>query len=158
MSIKQKTILVGKGLERLKFGMNFDEVKSILGKADEVERFSYTDSDEDLAESWHYDELGLSLSFDEAQDWRLVNMAISTNDYELNGVKLIDLDLEQVIDILEGWDLGEMEYEDLSSKEEGKAKLISIDKSSMNFWFEENELSEIQWGPIYKKDQVIWPD
>lgn len=158
MSGIKKTILVGTGLDGLKFGMTSDEVKKVLGKADEEERFSYTDSDEDLAESWHYDELGLSLSFDEAHEWKLVNMAISTNEYELNGVKLIDLNLEEVIGILEGWDLGDMEYDDLSSDEDGDAMLISIDKSSMNFWFEEKELSEIQWGPYYKNDDALWPE
>lgn len=158
MNDQQKKILIGKGLGDLKFGMSRDDVKVLLGKADEEETYSYTESDQDMVDSWHYDDLGISVSFEEDKDWRLVTIAISSSDYTLDGVELIEMKIDDVVDLLEEIVDDEVEYEDLEDEDGGNSKLITIDKWSLNFWFEDDMLSEVQWGPIYKAEKIVWPE
>ena len=38
-------------------------------------------------------------------------------------------------------------------------KLLSIEEVSMNFWMEEDQLAEIQWGPLMDEEEnVHWPE
>ena len=95
-----KEIKSGVGLGNIKFGMTRSQVKVILGEPSEIEKFSYSETDEDLTESWHYDELDLSAGFDEDVDWRLVTLAVSSPDYEFMGKKLIGLDSDELLSAL----------------------------------------------------------
>jgi hypothetical protein len=53
----------------------------------------------------------------------------------------------------------DLEYEDCSSEESPSHELLSSDSLGMNFWFDEDQLSEIQWGPLFVDDETIdWPE
>ncbi|MEL6561684.1 MAG: hypothetical protein AAFQ94_26080 [Bacteroidota bacterium] len=69
-----KEIIPGSGLGIIKFGMTRDQLKLILGNPDETEN-DLTDGieDEDM-ETWHYDEMDLSVQFSESTDFRLVSL------------------------------------------------------------------------------------
>jgi hypothetical protein len=163
--MEHKEIISGEGLGKIKFGMTRDAVKVLIGEPDEVENYSYADEeedynedDEDLTELWHYDELELSLSFDKLEDWRLINMAVSSDGYTLKGKKVIGLERQELLGLLKSMDLGHLEYEDHSSTETPNHKLISAEDAGINFWLENEVLTEIQWGPRFKDDDsVIWP-
>lgn len=142
-----KTIMIGEGLGDLRFGMSREEVKALLGEADEVSEFSYTDTDEDLTESWHYDDLELSLSFDEEDDWLLSAIAVNGDDYLLEGKKLMGFPRAQVLDEVAKMGLGEMELEDMSSAEAPDLILVTLEDSDLSLWFDEGVLTEILWGP-----------
>ncbi|MCK5538944.1 MAG: hypothetical protein KAI79_19120 [Bacteroidales bacterium] len=58
-----KKIEIGKGLGELKFGMSRDEFKGILGEADKRNKFSYSGTENDLAETWYYYKLEISATF-----------------------------------------------------------------------------------------------
>ncbi|MGL1886447.1 MAG: hypothetical protein OCD76_08025 [Reichenbachiella sp.] len=153
-----KEIKPGYGLGELKFGMNRDEALSILGAPDEKEVHSYTD-DDDQTENWHYDELELSLGFDQEDDWRLVTISITSQDYEFNKIKIIGLTNEQFSSQEKSLKMNDLEHEDMSTKESPAHELISSESLGINFWLDEGLISEVQWGPLLIDDETIkWPE
>lgn len=62
------------GFGKVRFGMSIDEVKAILGEPDEEITEQLGESPDDLSTQLTYDEFGLSLSFDKAVDFKLVDV------------------------------------------------------------------------------------
>lgn len=149
-----KNIIVGGGLGTIKFGMSRDELKEILGEPDEVDT-----TDEDYpTESWHYDEIELSAEFDEEDDWKLVTLAVSSPEFELERMKLIGMTKDEVMEKIKDLEFGRIKMENVS-EEGNNSALISIEDSSLNLWIEDGVLSEIQWGSYYDgEDRPIWPE
>jgi len=161
MEKKNMAILPGQGLGIIKFGMSRDEIRSILGNPDEVDQYGYEDSDDDddQTEAWHYDELNASFSFDALDDWRLNAIAVSDPEYLLNNKSLIGLSRMELQETLSDFGLGEIKAEEWSHEEMPDDRLLSIDEASMNFWMEDDQLAEIQWGPLIDEDDnVHWPE
>jgi hypothetical protein len=151
-----KTINPGAGLGKLTFGLSRSEITAILGDPDDVD--VYTDEEESTTESWHYDEIELSVSFEECEDWKMTAIAVSDPNFTLNDQKLIGLERDELIEKLKAMNLGEVSFEDWSSAEMPDHKLVSIDSLSLNFWLEFDELTEIQWGPLFNEDdEIVWP-
>ena len=47
----------------------------------------------------------------------------------------------------------------MSTVESPTHELISSDQLGINFWFDEDTLSEVQWGPLFVDDETIkWPE
>ena len=154
-----KNILIGKGIDTVLFGITRDDLKTILGEPDEIEKHQQTSSDDSLSETWHYDELEISASFDEADEWKLGSLAVSSNEYCLGDKKLIGVTIDDIEEAISSLNLGELMYEDLSSEGEFDHELVSIEESSIYFWFEEGILTEVSWGPIFSDDEtIIWPN
>jgi len=151
-------IIAGQGLGVVKFGMTREQVTMILGKADEEEQFSYSDEDDDLTEAWHYDEHDISLTFDQQELWRLVTIAVSGGDYKFQGKNLIGLDSEALVITLQELGHKNLETEDVSDDETPNHIVISHEESGMVFWLENNEVTEIQFGPMFVNEETIdWP-
>lgn len=147
-------IKLGIGVNNIKFGMDRSEVKQILGEPTEKELFSYSEEDEDLTEVWHYDEYDFSLSFDEADNWKLIMIAASEEDCNLNGKEIIGLEFDKVVAILKDMGYTDLEEDEL---EEGD-RVIKIEKDSFNVWFDDNIATELQWGPRWDDDDTpIFP-
>lgn len=155
-----KNIKLGSGLGALKFGMTREEVKAALGEPNEIENYNPLEEDEGQSEAWHYDEMELSANFDEEDNFKLTSLAVSSPDYLFEGVNLIGLSQEEVMQQIEMMDLGEVEMEDVAEEEVTQQMVCSIAEVSLNLWFEEGQLSEIQWGPYWDEDEecYIWPE
>ena len=154
-----KEIKAGEGLGDIKFGMTRSQVKKLLGEPSEIEKFSYSDEEDDLSESFHYDELELSAGFDEDSDWRLVTLAVSSPDYEFMNKKLIGVDRDSLLATLELLGIRNLEYETDPSEESPDSILITSKEKGITFWLEDGVVSEIQWGPIYiNEETIIWPN
>ena len=107
-------IKIGIGLDQIKFGMERSEVKQILGDPSEKELFSYSEDEDDLTEVWHYDDSELSLSFDEADDWKLIMMAGSDDTFTLQGKDIVGKSYEEVSSILNDLGFSTFETDDVS--------------------------------------------
>jgi hypothetical protein len=153
-----KEIKAGIGLDNIKFGMFKDDVKNILGEPDEID--THTDNeDEGQTESWHYDEKELSVSFEEIDDMRLFSIAVSGEDYEFNGKKLIGLKKPQLLKELAALNIDDLKEEAWDTDDFTKQELIFSENNSLNFWMEDDELSEIQFGPLFEDEETInWPE
>jgi hypothetical protein len=72
--------------------------------------------------------------------------------------KLIGLNKDEVISILEQMNIDDYELEDWSSEENPNHELIVSEDTGLNFWFEEDALHEIEWGPIWLDENTFrWP-
>lgn len=148
-------IKIGIGLDQVKFGMDRKSVLQILGEPTEKELFSYSEDEEDLTEVWHYDDQELSLSFDEADDWKLIMIAGSDSSFTLNGNEVVGKSLEEVAEIIKELGHVDFEIEEVSDND----KVIKLEEESLNIWFDDNEASELQWGPKWSDDDTpIFPN
>lgn len=158
MKQQLKEIKLGYGLGVLKFGMSRSEVKLILGEPSFIDKYSNSDSDNDLTESWEYDTLELSLSFEEEEDWKLTVISITSEFYELDENSFIGLSEKEALKKLEGLDKEDLFLEDCSEVDGEDNKVIEVEDKSINFWFINGVLDEIQWSPFFIDDDTIdWP-
>jgi hypothetical protein len=159
MKIDVRNIKIGIGLGDIQFGCTKEKLKYLLGEPDEIDTYNASgEEDGYLTESWHYDEYEFSVSFDEEDNWKLTTISISSPNSLFNEAELMGKDMDNVLQILETEDLGENELDDLSD-EKIDQKLISFLAASLNLWFENGMLSEIQWGVLWSdEDTPRWPD
>jgi hypothetical protein len=158
MKVELKEIIPGVGLGPLKFGMSREAVKLMLGEPSFIDKYSHSDSANDLTESWEYEELALSLSFDEEEQWKLMMISVTSDFYELDGANLIGMKEEKLLRELDEIDLGYLNLEDCSDTDSEEQKVIEIDEKSINFWLISGVLDEIQWSPLFSDDDTIkWP-
>ncbi|MEP1033239.1 hypothetical protein [Ekhidna sp.] len=151
-------IIPGVGLGKLKFGMSREDVKAILGDPDHQDITHYGEDAADKSDAWEYHPLRLDLSFEEAEDWRLVIISVSSEDYHLKGSSLMGLDTDELMEELDMLGVKDLEIEDLSSEDHPDQKLISSEELALNFWLHQDILEEIQWGPQFIDDETIqWP-
>lgn len=155
-----KKIELGYGLGTLSFGMSRDQVLQMFGKASEIEE---TDFDEDMnvIESWHYDHLDCSFGFEEVEDFKLTTISITGTDYFLCEETLIGKSIKQVTDILTNingvFKIEVEEYVDEEDENEKEA-ILYVESHSLKVWFEDNKVSEVQWGPFFEDENTInWP-
>ncbi|WP_424961158.1 hypothetical protein [Ekhidna sp.] len=155
----QVEILPGVGLGKLKFGMSREEIKTMLGEPDHQEVTHYGDDESDKSDAWEYHPLRLDLSFEEAEDWRLTIISVSSEDYLFKGSSLIGLNQEELMEELELQGVSDLEIEDLSSEDHPEQLLISSQSLGINFWLHKDILEEIQWGPLFEDEHTIrWPE
>ncbi len=156
--MKHTAVKIGEGLGSIKFGITRDQLAEILGQPDEKDGFSYEGGEEEDTEAWHYDELELSFSFDKDDDWRLGTIASSAANTTFEGEKVIDLDTDSLMNLLAIKGYKNAVLEDLSTDELPNHSVVTLENESINFWFEEGELSEIQWSPLWQDEEtIIWP-
>ncbi|MGE0562305.1 MAG: hypothetical protein AB7O47_10840 [Flavobacteriales bacterium] len=147
-------IKIGRGLNNILFGISRETFKKQLGEPTEIDNYNAGDDDEYLTEAWHYDNFEISASFDEEDDWRLTTLSTSSPIATLEGKKVIGMTVSQIEELISPLQLGDIEMEDM----EDDQLLMSIVASSINFWFEEGKLSEVQWGVLWKdEDTPKWP-
>ncbi|WGD33692.1 hypothetical protein [Olleya sp. YS] len=154
-----KKIKTGIGVGELKFGVSKDQAKKILGEPDDFEKYSYSNTEKDLTEIWYYKDLGLNISFDEEEDWRLCLITIESKTYLFENKIFIGQNKNETLSELKNLKIIDIEYEDMSTLENPTHELYSSDSLGINFWFDNNKLSEIQVSPLFKDNETInWPE
>lgn len=158
MKINIKDVKIGIGLGDIEFGCTKEKLKYLLGEPTEKDIYNASgEEDGYMTESWHYDEQEFSVSFDEEDNWKLTTISSSSDDTVFKGKSLMGKSVDEVLELLADEDLGENELEDLSDDEINQ-QLITFLGSSLNLWFEDDELTEIQWGVLWSdEDTPIWP-
>ncbi|PWJ37871.1 hypothetical protein [Sediminitomix flava] len=148
----------GQGLEVLKFGFSRDEIEVILGIPSEIKQYSYSDDKANLTETWYYNDLGLSLNFDEEDNWRLGTIAVESKLYRFKDFIPIGLSKDELRYKLGVVNINDLQYENWNSKEKPTHELLFSGSLGINFWFDEDCVSQIQWGPDFIDDNTInWP-
>ncbi len=159
MNVNLSDIKIGKGLGDIQFGCTKEKLKYLIGAPEEIDSYNASgEEDGYLTESWHYDEYEFSVSFDEEDNWKLTTISISSPEAKFNGNQLIGKGIDEVLEALKDEDFGENELDDLSDDNIDQ-KLISFIAASLNLWFEDGALSEIQWGVLWSdEDTPRWPE
>jgi len=150
--MKLENIEIGIGIGPLRFGMERKEAELLMGEPDEVETYEETEDIAGASEIWHYDDQEISLSFEEGDKWTLVAIATSSDNVSIAGKKLIGLPKDEILKFAKEFDLGEMEEEEFTEEDGVLSTVLSFSESGMNLWFEDNVLSEIQWGALWDDD------
>ena len=153
-----KDIILGQGVEDIVFGMTRDEVLQKLGEPIKVSKESYTSSKtEDLYENWFYDHSRIWLSFDQSENYKLTTIAVNGSEYTVFNTKLMGLSKSEVISFLTNYDIGLFEEEDFSTDLMSN-ELLTYDDASLNLWFENQRLYEIQFSPFWlDNENEKWP-
>jgi hypothetical protein len=154
----KKTIKLGQGIDdELLFGMRFDAVKKILGVPNEVDN-SRLEDDEGETVAWIYDDLGMTLFFDEEDEWRLGTIEVDDKEYSLNGDKLLGRSFLDVKRTLENMGLGEIKEEtfDIDETDGVDSRLLFSEDKCVNVWFESNVCCVIQWSAFWQNGKQIW--
>ena len=151
-------IEIGKGLGAIHFGQTKQEVKALLGDPTDQDLYNLSDEEDGfLTETWHFDEAEISLSFDEEDNWRLTTITTSHGESQINGKRIMNLtinDLDRLVDLSE---FGACELDDLSDGNINQ-KCYSFIERSLNLWFVDDRLTEIQWGVLWEdEDTPLWP-
>lgn len=169
--MKDKKLIPTVGFGSVRFGMTVDEVKAILGKPDSEETTSLGDDPDDKSTELIYDELGLSLSFDEIEKFRLTDiMTEDGSEFTLGGKIHLGDSLESVRKAVVAADYGPMEEldveddiedDDLTPEELEDAKGLTeyeLPEVGVNLYFRDGKLDTIQIGPEYDEDDnILWP-
>ncbi len=137
MSRKVQRILLGKGLDDLPFGASQGDVEAVLGEAEEKDEL---DMRGEKSVAWHYWDVGISVNFDEGQQYRLSSIDVAAPEVELFGEALIGRSREDVKKFLDQQEIG-------VSEDEVQRGLIYPD-ANLSLWFNGGDLVEIQWGVI----------
>ncbi|WP_196895957.1 hypothetical protein [Aureivirga marina] len=153
-----RDIVVGQGVGIIKFGFLKNEIKLLLGEPSHKELEEHSEDGGDATETWDYDEIGISFTFDEEEDWKLETITVYSDFFQIQGRTFIGKSKEEVAKLIAQLELGEVEYEDFSSEELPNHELFDVDESNMFFWFTNDELTEIQLGVQWQDEEIpIWP-
>ena len=153
------------GFGKVKFGMTQSEVEAILGKANEVLKDEpFGEDEDDYVTILNYYELGLSLSFDKVEDYRLTDIM---TDGECNiglpgGIK-VGMTEAAFKKAAPKSDMGPFDELDMTEEsfDEGNDENLSgyeFYDAGITVYFKEGILDTIQMGPEFDdNDEVVWP-
>ena len=152
-------ILLGEGLEHVKFGMTKSQVNKILGKPDESEVYQFSEDEQDLTEAWHYDDQGFSVSFDQENDWLLGSIAVSQTTCVLEGMDVMGMNKATLVDGLNQLQIVDIEIEDHFEEEEDlQLEVVYCPEENICFFLEDDQVSEVKWSPRWTDTEMLdWP-
>lgn len=126
-----------------------DEIENILGKPDEVELLD--DIDDCQSTVWHYWDQGFSLFFDENNNQLFGCVEIDNEEALLWGKKIFLLNEQQIIDLFKSKSYPQYETE----MHEWGEKRLSFDEANIDFYFEKNKLTSINYGKPLNGPQIL---
>ncbi|EMJ90842.1 hypothetical protein LEP1GSC198_3645 [Leptospira kirschneri str. JB] len=154
-------IEIGKGLNGIYFGMSIDEVKSKLGEPDEIYDYDYEGTQ---STGYEYFSEESEYEFDQEEDNKLYSITISNPSIRLFGKPIIGESIETIRELLNQNgidDLEEDDEEEHDHQEEEHDHTHGVtafsDKINAIFQFEEDELIFFGFSPLFKDDQIDWP-
>jgi len=149
------TIVPGVGFGSLKFGMSEDEVVGLVGKPDEIEVQEM--DDEESMNIYYYDDLGVSMSFDSLEDFRLVEFSFDDSRYTMEKNFFPGMSKELFLE--HAAELGDYDVEDVSGEDTDVTELYVFEDKNINVWVKDGVVDTIQIGPFWSDDEnVAWPE
>ncbi|TRX66205.1 hypothetical protein [Carboxylicivirga sp. M1479] len=151
-----KAILPYIGFGSIKFGMEEHEVSNFLGDPDETEVQDYGEGAE--ANVLYFDEMGISMSFDKEEDYKLVEISFETDKFILLDSIKVGMSKADFLSAIEKLDLSEYQHEDMADEGYDDKEMFVFEKENINIWMDEESITSIQIGPEWVDDETIrWP-
>ena len=151
-----KAILPHIGFGSIKFGMEEHEVSNYIGDPDETEVQNYGDGDE--ATVLYYDEIGISMSFDKEENYRLVEISFELDNFILHNAIKVGMGKNDFLAAIKNIEMGEYDLEDMTDDGFDDKQLYVFEKENINIWMDDNKVTSIQIGPEWVDDETIrWP-
>lgn len=149
----------GIGLGEIKYGINEDDLISLLGKPDRIEESEYVEG----TGNWHrelwYSHRNISFTFDLEDNYRLGLITIMGSGYPLFGKELFGLPQNIVRSFVAKATKEIPKYEDWTWDEDETHECLDHNGLGILFWFNAGCLSEMQCSYLFEEDNetVIWP-
>ena len=141
------------GLSDVVFGCGMKDVEAQLGKPEESELLD--DVEESKSTVWHYWKYGFSVFFDEQNHQLFCCIEIDNEDAVLWGEKIFTMNETQIINLFKSKNITQYETE----LHEWGEKRLSFDDANIDFYFEKDELSSINYGkPLTNLETLILPN
>ena len=140
------SILPTIGLGKIKFLISIDEFKGLVGKPDDEELIREKIGELN-SKILHYDSIGLSASFDEERDWKLTSLTVNNENFQLESNYLFHISKHTFLKVSKTLNLGHY-ISDVFKDKEYTSTTFFFEEKNISFWFENDELQEIQWGII----------
>lgn len=115
------------GVGEIRFGMDREAVRAILGEPAEVDADSVPDW-----ESWAYPGMSLEITFDADEGDRCTYLQVQSAEYDVGGANLIGLDRKAVEKAIAGLGLGESE----ASVENGGEESLEFPETALEIHFD----------------------
>lgn len=154
-------IEIGKGLNGIYFGMSIDEVKSKLGEPDEIYDYDYEGTQ---STGYEYFSEESEYEFDQEEDNKLYSITISNPSIRLFGKPIIGESIEKIRELLNQNGIDDLEEDDEEEHDHQEEEhdhphgvTAFSDKINAIFQFEEDELIFFGFSPLFKNDQIDWP-
>ncbi|EJO68870.1 MULTISPECIES: hypothetical protein [Leptospira] len=154
-------IEIGKGLNGIYFGMSIDEVKSKLGEPDEIYDYDYEGTQ---STGYEYFSEESEYEFDQEEDNKLYSITISNPSIRLFGKPIIGESIEKIRELLNQNGIDDLEEDDEEEHDHQEEEhdhphgvTAFSDKINAIFQFEEDELIFFGFSPLFKDDQIDWP-
>lgn len=137
------------GIDNIMLGSSKELVFDLLGQPASTKSDEWPDGT--ISESWLYPDTGLTLNFDSDDNYRLSTINLTSKEAELEGLKLIGLNISAVIKKYPSIILDE----DLA----GDVKDYVYPEKEISFWVVNDIIENITLFPEYDKsnDLPIWP-
>lgn len=139
----------GKGLCSLPFGASMKEAKQFFGKPDDTELLDEIENC--CAIVWHYWDIGVALFFDENDEQRFNSVEIENKDTLLWGHPVFTFTEKRIIELFKG--NGVLLYE--TELQEWGEKRLSFDNENIDFYFEKNKLTSVNYGRITPSSSIL---
>lgn len=150
-------IVLGRGIGALLFGMRKEEIVEIIGTPDEINKPS--DKEGYNWETYNYNFLNCSFSFDPDNEDRLIDISIENETFHLLHKIRIGVKKEDLLKFGEELNFGKYIIEDMRTEEDPTHELISYNEVGLNLWLDDGKISTIQISPLNNnKDLPIWPE
>lgn len=134
---KAQNIQINKGLDDLPFGASKEDVLEVLGEPEEKDEIDLGD---EISEAWHFWKLGISLNFDESDDFNLSSIEVASPEILLFDIPVIGMSRKMIKEFMADKAAGEPVDE--------AAGGLSYPEIALDFWFNGDEIAEVQWGKI----------
>ncbi|BAX82668.1 hypothetical protein [Labilibaculum antarcticum] len=155
--MNKNDIILGEGILGIKFGMLRDEVEEVLGKAADVKQYSL--SPEEASLTLFYYERGLSFTFESIDQYRLSYISVLDERYSIFQFIKVGLSRKMLMAELADFQFGEPEFKDVGSEEFPTHELIFFPNENLHLWLDNNQISEIQFGPFFEDFKtIVWED
>jgi hypothetical protein len=141
-------IMPKEGLGEIKFGEIPENLANLVGEPDSVEEII---SDDDLKTTILTFENGVTIFLEGLVEPIVSNFDIDNKNAKLFGVNIFELGQEQVTALMKEHGYIELEVEE---EEWGETRL-TFDDAIMDFYFEDGDLTAVNWGVLINDDGKI---
>jgi len=152
MKLSRIDIKLKSGINDVGFGSSMDDIRSFIGNPDHVEDLQEEEIDEDLhTVLWDYDQEKITVFFEGEED--LIFSCIETSHPEtfLFDKRIFDLSKDEIMKLMNDNSFTEIEM----GQEEWGEQRISFDDALIDFYFENNRLSSVNWGVIVDEEGIM---
>jgi hypothetical protein len=125
------------------------EIEKILGTPEETEVLD--DMEDCQSTVWHFWNYGFSLFFDENNQQRFGCVEIDNENTTLWGKRIFELNEKEIIALFREKNYTEFETE----VHEWGEKRLSFDAANIDFYFEKNKLSSINYGKQLSDPHIL---